>query len=283
MSLKDSVMPLKVPTQAHAFDRLVAVMAALRAKRGGCPWDKIQTHQTLRPYLIEEAYEVLEAINAKDPRKLRGELGDLLLQVVFHSQIAAEKGQFTAHAVAAAIADKMVRRHPHVFAAGAKVRGAEDQVMRWEALKSKESEHRLRKSIVDGVPVAMPALYRARRVLSKASRANFTWRRKAQAWAKFEEELGEFREAVAHGRKPHKAEELGDLLVALVNVARFEKLDPEAALHAGVRKLSRRIQGVEEGAAKRGKKITQLKEPEILALWAEVKQDEKKRKKKARP
>ncbi len=269
-------MPLKVPTNKHAFDRLVAVMASLRAKKGGCPWDKVQTHESLKPYLIEEAYEVLEAIDAKDAQKLKGELGDLLLQVVFHAQVAADKGQFTAEDVANAIADKMISRHPHVFGSGAKVKSAADQVHKWEALKAKEAEHKARKSIVDGVPTAMPALYRARRVLSKASRANFTWKRKQQAWDKFEEELKEFRDAVKRSRKPHKAEELGDLLMALVNVARFEKLDPEAALHAGVRKLSRRIQGVEEGAAKQGKKITQLKEAQILALWAQVKRGEKK-------
>jgi tetrapyrrole methylase family protein/MazG family protein len=268
-------MPLKVPTHKHAFDRLVAVMASLRAKEGGCPWDKVQTHQSLRPYLIEEAYEVLEAINANEPQKLKGELGDLLLQVVFHAQIAADKGQFTSHDVANAIADKMISRHPHVFGSGAKVKSAEDQVQKWEAIKSKEAEHKLRKSIVDGVPIAMPALYRARRVLSKASRASFTWRKKEQAWAKFEEELKEFRQAVKASKKPHKYEELGDLLVALTNVARFEKLDPEAALHAGVRKLSRRIQGVEERAAAKGQKITQLKESEILALWGDVKRAEK--------
>jgi MazG family protein len=269
-------MPMKVPDHKHPFDRLVAVMASLRAKQGGCPWDKVQTHQSLKPYLIEEAYEVLEAIDAKDPQKLKGELGDLLLQVVFHAQIAADKGQFNAADVANAIADKMISRHPHVFAAGAKVKGSEDQVLKWEALKSQEAEHKLRKSIVDGVPTAMPALYRARRVLSKASRANFTWKRKAQAWDKLNEELAEFRDAVKRSGKAHKAEELGDLLVALTNVARFEKLDPEAALHAGVRKLSRRIQGVEERAAAQGRKITQLKEAEILALWAEVKRGETK-------
>jgi tetrapyrrole methylase family protein/MazG family protein len=269
-------MALPVPKHKDPFERLVAVMKALRSKQGGCPWDKVQTHASLKPYLIEEAYEVLEAIDAGDPAKLRGELGDLLLQVVFHAQIASEKGQFTSEDVAAGIADKMVSRHPHVFAQGAKVKSSEDQVMKWEALKTKEKEHQHRRSIVDGVPKAMPALYRARRTLSKASRANFTWRSKAQAWAKFEEELAEFRQAVKRSGKAHKAEELGDLLMALVNVARFEKLDPEAALHAGVKKLARRIGGVEDRAAAKGKSITQLKEAEILSLWAEVKKAEKK-------
>src|SRR5258708_1912581 len=121
-------MPLKKPTQKHGFDRLVAVMAALRKKQGGCPWDKGQTHKSLKPYLIEEAYETLEAIDGGDPQKIKGELGDVLLQVVFHAQIAAEKGQFTSKDVAEAIADKMIARHPHVFGGAAKVKTAEEQV-----------------------------------------------------------------------------------------------------------------------------------------------------------
>ena len=270
-------MALKTPTQKHPFDRLVAVMASLRAKKGGCPWDKVQTHKSLKPYLIEEAYEVLEAIDSGDAEKLKGELGDLLLQVVFHAQILSEKRKdLDAYAVAEGVADKMVHRHPHVFGTK-KVRGAEDQIQKWEALKTKEKEHSKRRSIVDGVPKAMPALYRARRVLSKASRANFTWAGKAQAWAKFEEELLEFREAVHKGNKRDKEEELGDLLTALVNVARFEKLDPESSLHAGVVKLTRRIAGVEAMAHARGKKITDLEEAEILELWGKVKKGEKRR------
>jgi len=269
-------MPIKAPTDKHSFDRLVAVMKALRAKQGGCPWDRVQTHKSLKPYLVEETYEVLEAIDSGDPGKLKGELGDLLLQIVFHSQIDAEKGGPDVYAVAAAIADKMVSRHPHVFGPQDAPKGG-DRVDKWEALKAKEKEHAKRRSIVDGVPKAMPALYRARRVLSKASRAKFAWAGKAQAWAKFEEELYEFREALARGSKAHKEEELGDLLTALVNVARFEKLDPEASLHAGVRKLTRRIAGVESLAHGRGKKITDLAQAELLELWGEVKKGEKRR------
>lgn len=268
-------MPKRAPRQKHPFDRLVAVMEALRAKQGGCPWDKAQTHQSLKPTLIEEAYEVLEAIDSGDQGKLKGELGDLLLQVVFHARILAEKGGPDAYAVAAAVADKMTSRHPHVFGT-AKVRGAEDQTLKWEALKSKEKEHARRRSIVDGVPKAMPALYRARRVLSKAARAKFQWTSKQEAWDKFDEELREFREAAAGRDRRHAAEELGDLLTALVNVSRYEKLDPEACLHAGVRKLARRIAGVETLASSKGRKITELRKDELLGLWKEVKLKEKK-------
>jgi tetrapyrrole methylase family protein/MazG family protein len=264
---------LRAPGQKHPFDRLVAVMAALRSKQG-CPWDRAQTHKSLKPYLIEEAYEVLEAIDSGEAGKLKGELGDLLLQVVFHAQISAEKGGPDAYAVAAGVADKMTERHPHVFGS-AKVRGAEDQTLKWEALKTREKAHAGRRSIVDGVPKAMPALYRARRVLAKAGRAKFQWTSKREAWTKFEEELAEFKEAVQEGDKRHTEEELGDLLTALVNVARYEKLDPEACLHAGVKKLVRRIAGVESLAEAGGRKITELKKSEILKLWGDVKKAEK--------
>ncbi len=268
-------MPLKVPRKKRPFDQLVAVMAALRAKKGGCPWDKVQTHASLKPYLIEEAYELFEAIDAKDDAKILGELGDVLLQVVFHAQVAADRGAFTVEDVAAAIAKKMVDRHPHVFGGAGKVKTAAEQTLKWEALKSKEKEHQARKSIVDGVPSAMPALMRAKRVLSKASRANFSWSRKAQAWAKFEEELKEFKHAARRKDEAHKEEELGDLLVAITNVARMEGLDPEHCLHAGVAKLTRRIQGVEERAAADGKAMTALKEKDLLQYWKKVKASEK--------
>ena len=266
-------MPLKPPKDKDSFKRLVKVMAQLRSKKG-CPWDRKQTHATLKPYLIEEAYEVFEAIDSKDPQKLKGELGDLLLQAVFHAQLAAEKKNFTIYDVADAIANKLVVRHPHVYA-NTKVRTAAEQTRKWEEIKLNEKEHASRKSIVDGVPKAMPALSRAARVLSKAGKAKFQWASKKQAWAKFDEELGEFRQAVRSGTKRQREEELGDLLMATVNVARYEKIDAEHALHAGVKKLSRRIQGVEERALKMGSEIGKLKLGEILALWKQVKKSEK--------
>jgi tetrapyrrole methylase family protein/MazG family protein len=267
-------MPLKAPADKHAFDRLVKVMAQLRSKKG-CPWDRKQTHVSLKPYLIEEAYEVFEAIDSGDPQKLKGELGDLLLQAVFHAQLAAEKKQFSIDDVAAAIADKLVSRHPHVYAKGS-VRTAAEQTRKWEEIKLKEKEHAGRKSIVDGVPQAMPALSRASRVLSKAGKAKFQWSSKKQAWAKFEEELLEFKEAVRRGTRRQREDELGDLLMACVNVARYEKLDPEHALHQGVKKLSRRIRGVEEGARGMGRDISRLSQKEMLGLWKRVKAAEKK-------
>jgi tetrapyrrole methylase family protein/MazG family protein len=268
-------MPLKPPKDKHPFDRLVKIMAQLRSKQG-CPWDRKQTHLSLKPYLIEEAYEVLEAIDSKDPQKLKGELGDFLLQAVFHAQLAAEKKSFSIYDVADAISTKLVVRHPHVFGKR-KIRTAEQQTRAWEEIKLKEKEHASRKSIVDGVPKAMPALSRASRVLSKAGKAKFQWTSKKQAWAKFEEELGEFREAVRSGSRREREDELGDVLMAFVNVARYEKLDPEHALHQGVKKLTRRIQGVEDRARSGGKEIGKLSLSQILAHWAEVKKAEKKK------
>jgi len=267
-------MALKVPKDSHRFDRLVKIMSQLRSKKG-CPWDRKQTHVSLKPYLIEEAYEVIEAIDSKDPQKLKGELGDLLLQAVFHAQLAAEKHEFSIDDVVDAISHKLVVRHPHVFGSQ-KIRSANAQSKAWEEIKLKEKEHAHRKSIVDGVPPAMPALSRAKRVLSKAAKAKFQWNSKAQAWAKFDEELEEFREAIREGSPREREEELGDLLMAFVNVARYENLDAEHALHQGVKKLTRRIQGVEERAERKGKKIGTLKLAEILALWQDVKKAEKK-------
>ena len=219
---------------------------------------------------------MLEAIDSGDPQKLKGELGDLLLQAVFHAQLASEKKSFDIGDVANAISDKLVSRHPHVYGKASQVRTAEEQTRRWEEIKLTEKEHAQRKSIVDGVPKAMPALSRAKRVLSKAAKARFQWNSKAQAWAKFEEELQEFKEAKG---KRHKEEELGDVLMAFVNVARFEGLDPEHALHQGVKKLTRRIQGVEERARAKGRQeavAAGLKLAQMLAFWAEVKRAEKK-------
>jgi tetrapyrrole methylase family protein / MazG family protein len=269
---------MKIPVAKKSMDRLVRVMASLRGK-GGCPWDRRQTHKSLQPYLIEEAYEVLEAIRSGKPDKLKAELGDLLLQVVFHSQLAAEKGRFTLADVAAYEANKLIRRHPHVFGA-VKIRTAQEQTRHWEKVKRGEKEHRLRKSAVDGVPQAMPALLRARRILSKAGAVRFQWNDKRGAWNKFKEELEEFKEATRLGPKRHQEEELGDLLMALVNVARFERLDPEHALHLACGKIIRRFRQVEAGLASQGRDTKQARLPELVALWNRAKAREKSRRQK---
>ncbi len=266
-------MSLPAPKAKHPMSRLVKVMAALRSRQG-CPWDKKQTHKSLKPYLIEEAYETLEAIDSGDDQKLKGELGDLLLQSVFHAQLAAERQAFTMDQVIDGVSDKLIRRHPHVFGGHAMV-GGQAQLKLWEEIKLKEKEHQARKSAVDGVPAAMPALLRARRVLGKAGKAKFQWSGKDGACKKMAEELREFRQAAAGRNRRHAEEELGDLLLALVNVARYEGLDPEHALHQATAKLIRRFQHVEASLAAEGRRIARQPLRELLKRWQAAKRAER--------
>jgi len=269
-------MSLPIPKAKDPMSRLVKVMAALRSKQG-CPWDKKQTHKSLKPALIEEAYETLEAIDSGDDEKLKGELGDLLLQSVFHAQLAAERKAFTMDQVIDGISDKLIRRHPHVFGNHAMV-GGQAQLRLWEEIKLKEKEHLSRKSAVDGVPAAMPALLRARRVLGKAGKAKFQWSGKQGAWKKMAEELREFRQAAASRNRRHAEEELGDLLLALVNVARYEGLDPEHALHQATVKLIRRFKYVESSLAAEGRRMDKEPLQEMLKRWKAAKKAERRAK-----
>jgi MazG family protein len=252
----------------------VALIARLRAP-GGCPWDREQTHASLKPMTIEEAYEVLEAIDAGDDEHLAGELGDLLLQVVFHSQIAAEQDRFTVHDVARKVSEKMVRRHPHVF--GTDTADTSAQVLRnWEAIKAEEARARGAApdgSLLDPVSRGLPAVMEAYQLTTKASRVGFDWPDAASVMAKLEEEMGELREAVAVGEAEgaRVAEELGDLLFAAVNVARLLGHDPESVLKAANRKFRRRFRHVEDGLRARGRSPAESTLAEMDALWDEAK------------
>jgi tetrapyrrole methylase family protein/MazG family protein len=263
---------MRPPRSPRAFDRLIAVMAALRGPRG-CPWDRRQTHKSLKPYLIEEAYELIEAIDSGDTARLKGELGDLLLQAVFHAQLAAERGEFTMEDVAAGVAEKLVRRHPHVFSQRSDKSDLSDGSDRsdWEAIKLKEAEHSTRKSALEGVPRGMPALLRSQRILSKAGKARFKWAGKKGAWEKLREELVEFRQAARKTDRRHAEEELGDVLLALANVARYEGFDPEHALHAATDKFMRRFGHIEARLKETGKDLKKTRPAELLALWKEAK------------
>lgn len=265
---------IKPPKDKHPFDRLVKVMEALRSRQG-CPWDRKQTPKSLKPSVIEEAYEVVEAIDSGEPHKLKEELGDLLLQSVFLAQIAAEKRQFTIYDSIEALTEKLVRRHPHVFGSTGKIT-ADEQLRLWEQIKRKEKSNQDRKSAVDGVPKGMPALLRSRRVLSKAGKARFEWNDKSGAWGKLDEELGEFRRAARGRDRAHAAEELGDVLMALVNVARYEKLEPEAALHASTDKVIRRVQYVEKALREAGKRMEEADLSQMLKHWDAAKRTERK-------
>ena len=231
--------PAPLPAESPAdFAALVAVMARLRDPQTGCPWDREQTPQTLRNYVIEEAYEVVEAIESGDPAKLAEELGDLLLQVVFHAQLARETGEFDMAAVTQAIVEKLIRRHPHVFGS-VTVSGTEQVLQNWEQIKRGEKGYEDRTSILDGIPPALPALMRALEVSKRVVKVGFEWPSVSEVLDKVEEEIAELRAEIAAGQTGRMGDELGDLLFTLVNVARQLKIDPEDALRRMTRPLRR--------------------------------------------
>ena len=255
--------------------RLLAVMAWLRDRQYGCPWDVDQTFKTIAPYTIEEAYEVADAIERNDMPALKEELGDLLLQVVYHAQIAEEARAFGFSDVAAAIADKMVDRHPHVFA-DARIDTAEAQTVSWEARKA--AERAAKQGIaptgaLDGVARALPALLRAEKIQKRAARVGFDWKETAPVIDKIEEELGELRTEIEAGTVDHArlTDELGDVLFAVANLARHCKVDPEAALRATNDKFERRFGYIERQLAAQGRKPADASLTEMELLWQEAK------------
>ena len=247
-------------------------MARLRSPTG-CPWDREQTHRTIRHNLIEETYEALDALDSGDMREFCDELGDLLLQVVFHSQIASEAGQFNFDDVAKTIATKLLRRHPHVFG---KVKAATSRevLQQWEAIKKTEKQSR---SIYAEVPRSLPALLKADKIQRKASRVGFDWQHVKDVVAKVDEELREMKAALASGNRRHFEEELGDLLFATVNLARFEKLDPEDLLNRTTHKFVKRFQQVERAGHERGQRLEDCSLAELDALWESAKLRTKRR------
>jgi tetrapyrrole methylase family protein/MazG family protein len=259
-----------------AFARFVQLIARLRAP-GGCPWDREQTHETLKPMTLEEAYEVVEAIDRGDDQELAGELGDLLLQVVFHAQLATEGGRFTIADVIERVFEKMVRRHPHVFADHPAATPGE--VLRnWEALKEEERAGKGKgsdASMLDSVSRSLPATMEAFQMTTKVSRVGFDWPDAASVLTKLEEEVGELKEAVAAGEGPTAVgEEIGDLLFVIVNLSRRLGVDPESALKAGNRKFRRRFRYVEERLRARGKRPADSSLEEMDGLWDEAKRQE---------
>jgi tetrapyrrole methylase family protein/MazG family protein len=261
-----------------ALEHLAGLIARLRAP-GGCPWDREQTHESLKPMTIEEAYEVVEAVDLHDDRELASELGDLLLQVVFHSQIAAEEGRFTLADVLSLVTDKMVRRHPHVFG-GEKADTPSEVLRNWEAIKASEraagGELPAEGSMLDSVSTGLPAVMEAYQVTTKASRIGFDWPDVDAVLAKLHEEIAELREAVGREDARHRevAEEVGDLFFAAVNLARILGVDPESALKAANRKFRRRFRFVEEGLRRTGRAPGDAALDEMDALWNEAKRRE---------
>jgi len=269
------------PTNAaRKFAELVELIARLRAP-GGCPWDREQTHQTLKPMLLEEAYEVVEAIDEGNDEEFIGELGDLLLQVVFHSQIATEEGRFDVGAVLERISDKMVRRHPHVFGDD-KAQSTSEVLRSWEAIKEAELVAKGKKtdadgSMLDSVSTKLPAMMEAFQMTTKVSRVDFDWPDVASVLEKLDEEVGELKTAVARPERDDRevADEAGDLLFVAVNVARLLGIDPESALKTSNRKFRRRFSYIEERLREQGRKPADSDHIEMDALWDEAKRKEK--------
>jgi MazG family protein len=256
--------------------RLLSIMAALRDPKGGCPWDLEQDFKSIAPYTLEEAYEVCDAIQRDDMADLREELGDLLLQVVFHSQMAEEAGHFSFADVAAGISDKMIRRHPHVFGDGEE-RDAQSQTRAWEAQKALERAAKGAgdASLLANIPLALPALVRAEKLTKRAARVGFDWPSADEVFSKLDEELGEVREAIASGDQDHIAEELGDLLFVISNLARKLSVDPESALRSANSKFERRFRWIEQRLAEEGKTCSDVDLDVMEAHWVSAKLDER--------
>ncbi|RPJ64417.1 MAG: nucleoside triphosphate pyrophosphohydrolase [Acidobacteria bacterium] len=269
-------------TAAAEFSRLVSVVARLRAP-DGCPWDREQTLESLRPFVLEEAYEVLEAIDRGDRSALREEIGDHIFEGVLLAQLCAEAGDFTVADSLASIADKLVRRHPHVFGDAAKAANAEEVLGRWEEAKAREraaaGNGAAQKTILGGVPNALPALLRAHEMGTRAAAVGFDWERAADVLAKIEEEVAELREAVeADGRASRAArveEEMGDLLFAIANLARKLGVEPESALRRADDKFARRFTELERRFAARGESLRDAGLARMEEEWGRIKGDEK--------
>jgi MazG family protein len=252
------------------FSRLVEIMDLLRSEKG-CPWDREQTFESLRQHLLEEAYEVVESIDEGRLEELPGELGDLLLQVVFQAQMAAERGLFGIGDVIDSITEKLIRRHPHVFG-DKRIDSTEEQIVHWELSKLRIEG---KKSAIDGVPRLLPALLRSYRIQNKAATVGFDWSEIEPVWEKVEEELSELKVATESGDSERVEDELGDLLFSIVNLSRFLKINPEDALRKTIRKFDKRFRQVESEFRRTNRSLTDASLAEMDKVWEQVKKREK--------
>lgn len=250
------------------LERLIRIVKKLRAPQG-CPWDRKQTHASLKQHLLEEAYEVLEAIDEKNPEKLKDELGDLLLQVVLHAQIATDKKEFTISDVAQMISEKLIRRHPHVFGK-VKVKDADEVVVNWEKIKKTEKKKK-EKSHLDSVPKIFPALYENYKISKKASQLGFDWKKPYDCFEKVFEEIGELKQAIRSGKRKHITEEMGDILFAMSNLCRLYKINPEIALHESNRKFRQRFARLETLAKNKKRELKELSFEEWNKFYQQAK------------
>lgn len=252
---------------AKSFERLIDIMDELREK---CPWDRKQTIQTLRHLTIEETYELADAITNEDWQNIKEELGDLLLHITFYAKIATEQKRFTLDEAIEAVCDKLIVRHPHIYG-DVQVYDEEDVKRNWEAIKMKEGK----KSVMSGVPVALPSVVKATRIQEKAKQVGFEWQNKEDVWKKVEEEVDELEEAVASGNMEHAEEEFGDVLFSLINYARFLRIDAEAALEKVNKKFLERFGKMEQHAAIDGKQLSDMTLEEMDAIWERIKHENK--------
>jgi nucleoside triphosphate diphosphatase len=267
-------MAFEPPQDLRSIDALIEIMARLRDPDGGCPWDLEQDFASIAPYTIEEAYEVFDAIERKDFPHLKDELGDLLFQAVYHGQMASEAGHFNFADVVESVCEKMIRRHPHVFA-DANQRTSESQTAAWEEIKAAEraarGEDGAATGVLDGLPLALPALLRSLKLQKRAARVGFDWPDMDGAWAKLREEIEEFEKEVKAGDTERLLDEFGDVLFAFVNVGRFLSIDPENALRGANMKFVRRFEYIEAKLALQGKAPHDVDLDVMEALWIEAK------------
>lgn len=252
------------------FTELIGIMARLRGKEG-CPWDREQTHLSLQPFLLEETYELLEAIEGEDSKAMAEELGDLLLQILFHCQIASEQGRFTADRVLSLLREKLIRRHPHVFSDG-HLPDSQSVLHYWVKAKAQEEGTKRSPSLLGKLPKGMPALARSQRLGERASHLGFDWPETNQVWVKVEEELKELQGAIASGKKTQIKAELGDLLFSLVNVCRFLDIEAEEALHQSLNRFVDRFHYIERTIRRRGRTLDESSFEEMDSLWEEAKE-----------
>jgi tetrapyrrole methylase family protein/MazG family protein len=253
----------------NPFRKLVDLMAALRGPEG-CPWDRKQTPGSLKPFLVEECYEVIDALDEGNPDKVKEELGDLLFQILFHARIAQEQGHFSIDDVITAIHEKMTRRHPHVFG-DEKLATDKEVLANWEEIKKKEKGHEDRKSILEGVPKQLPSLLRAHRLQERAARVGFDWNHLNEALPKLDEEIAEFKQSLKEEDAGKIEEELGDLFFTLVNISRFLGVNPDEALRKTISKFIHRFRHIEEHAENAGRSLNDMTIDEMETLWQEAK------------
>jgi MazG family protein len=268
------VSPAALRKGTEQMARLLEIMARLRRPGDGCPWDLEQTLDTIKPNLIEEAYEALDAMESGNRAHLAEELGDLLLQIVFQSQIAAQEGSFNFADVARGISEKLIRRHPHIFG-DVKVADSKEVLRNWDAIKKTEKKARI--SALDGVPKHIPPLHRAYQLQKQASRVHFDWSNIQDVFVKLEEEIGELKDAIVRKNRPHVIEEIGDLLFSAVNVARFMKVDPAYALELTNAKFIRRFRAVEDEIVASGRRMKDCTLAQMDEIWDKIRAADKQR------